>query len=54
MKPILKSVATVHGMSGEASVNHSEKHTFSKLLSILKEDVLGFFHCVWTRKPYTH
>ena len=34
MKPILKSVATVHGMSGEVSVNHSEKHTFSKLLSI--------------------
>ena len=43
MKPILKSVTTVHGMSGEASVNHSEKHTFNKLLNIYQEDVLGFF-----------
>ena len=25
MKPILKSVATVHGMSGKASVNHSRE-----------------------------
>ena len=34
MKCILKFVATVHDISIEASVNHSEKHTFSKLLSI--------------------
>ena len=41
MKLILKSVATVLGMSGEASLDYLEKHTIIKLLSIYQRKCSG-------------